>query len=91
MVKLRTAAPDCAPGSCEEARRSGDGPANRPHLAAKPACRDAFEDWVALAEGYDGDPYPHLLVAMEPARQGLAMQVRETCLAARKHFYAAIR
>jgi hypothetical protein len=27
---------------------------------------------------------------MPPARQGLAKQVRQTCLAACKHFYAAI-
>jgi hypothetical protein len=68
MVKLTTAAPDCAPGSCEEARRSGGGPADRPHPAANPTCRYAFDDW-ALSEGYDGDPCPHLLVAMEPDRR----------------------
>jgi hypothetical protein len=28
---------------------------------------------------------------MTPARQGLAMQVRQTCLGARKHFYASTR
>jgi len=36
-------------------------------------------------------PPAYGLDRMVPARQGLAMQLRRMCLAARKHFYASTR